>query len=53
MTLEKKIIITMNQIDGSIEYEHDGGPTYAETLGMLEYIKLILAKEWMDEIEGE
>ncbi|WP_171056177.1 hypothetical protein [Paenibacillus sinopodophylli] len=50
--MEKTITIKMSQIDGTIEYEHDGGPTYAETLGMLEYVKLILAKEWMDEVEG-
>lgn len=40
----------MSQIDGTIEYEHDGAPTYAEALGMLEYAKLIVAKDWMDEV---
>ncbi|MDQ0062371.1 hypothetical protein [Paenibacillus harenae] len=48
--MEKRITITMNQIDGSIEYEHDGKPTYAEALGMLEYTKMIVTKEWMEEI---
>lgn len=45
----KRITIIMSQIDGTIEYEHDGEPTYAEALGMLEYAKLIIGKEWIDD----
>ena len=52
-TMEKKITITMSQIDGAIEYKHDGDPTYAEALGMLEYVKMWIYHDWTEEIKDQ
>jgi hypothetical protein len=51
MNLEKKIIITMNQIDGSIDFKHEGEVSYAESLGMIEYTKMMIHHEWMKDID--
>ena len=51
--MDKTITITMNQIDGTIDYEHDGKPTYAEALAMIEYTKLMISKEWMEEMRTD
>lgn len=48
--MEKKITITMNQIDGTIDFEHEGNPTYAESLGMIEYAKALILKDLIEEV---
>lgn len=49
--MEKKLVITMNQIDGSIDYTSDGEVSYAESLGMLEYAKMMIYREWNEELD--
>lgn len=48
--MEKKITITMNQIDGSITTELEGGIAIAESLAMLEFAKMWIYQQWMEEV---
>ncbi|OMD08392.1 hypothetical protein [Paenibacillus odorifer] len=46
----KQVVIQMNVIDGTIDFEHDENITYSEVLGMIEYTKMLIMQRWLDEI---
>jgi len=43
----------MNQITGEIDLQHENVPTYAESLGMIEYAKMTIYKMWSDDVDQD
>lgn len=45
----KQFIIEANIVDGSVDYNNPENLTYVEVLGMIEFVKLMITKEFLDE----
>lgn len=51
LPMMKQINIQMNLLDGSIDFKHDENLTYSEVLGMIEYAKMMIMHNWLEDIK--
>jgi len=49
--MKKQFIIEIDYVDGSIEYKNPDNLTFSEAPGMMEFAKLLITKEFLDETE--
>lgn len=49
--MKKQFIIEIDYADGSIDYQNPDNLTFSEVLGMMEFTKLLITKEFMDQTE--
>jgi hypothetical protein len=47
--LKKKLEIEIDVIEGNIDFNNNDELSYIEILGALEYVKMMIVKDWMGE----
>lgn len=47
VTLTKKIVIEFDVINNNLNFLNEDGMTYIELMGALEYVKMMIYKDWM------
>ncbi|MBY9081206.1 hypothetical protein KIH86_23955 [Paenibacillus sp. HN-1] len=47
--MKKQLIIEIDYVDGSIDYQNIDHLTYSEALGMMEFVKLLITKDFLEE----
>lgn len=47
--MKKVLTIEVDYVDGSIDYSNPDELTYSEALGAMEFVKLLITKDFMDE----
>jgi len=46
--MKKKIVIELNIVDGNVDFLNEDELSYFEIMGMLEYVKMMVIKDWME-----
>lgn len=49
--MKKKFIIEIDYANGDIDYQNPDNLTFSEVLGMMEFTKMLITKEFLEEAE--
>lgn len=45
---KKKLVVELDIVKGDISFINDDEMTYIEIMGALEYVKMLVYRDWMD-----
>ncbi len=51
LPMTKQFIIEMDMVNGTVDYKNPDGLSYFEAVGMIEYSKMMITREFLNETE--